>query len=413
MGRIFLFIFLLPSICFAATDSDTYLLIDNYALSIPEKSYSNLEELTSQLIKQAKNDREKLRSIFVWIAHNIQYDKELSEKDKRYFDDVSPVKTFQRKRTVCSGYSLLAEKMMSDALGRKVYYVGGNSKGYGVELHSHAWNAVELEGKWYFIDCTWGAGYLDSEKDFIKEFNDFYFLTPPELFIYTHLPDDSKWQRLEKPITKEEFTDLVKITPNYFKYSINMISHNKSVIEADSALSIKLVSQEDILFTSTLDDLESKYFDRYVFTQKKSNSWEVNVLFPKPGAHRVRIYGKPKGQEGSYPEILSYAVSVNKIGNGEVGFPETFQRFRENGCYLYCPMTAFLNEFSKHFIKISIPNAVRAAVVQGKNWQYLSRDDNEFYSYLKLRPGLATVYAIFKGESQFSGLIQYKVEGLY
>ncbi len=58
----------------------------------------------------------------------------------------------------------------------------------------HFWNVIKLDNKWYFIETTWSAGYYEKDK-YIKRFEPFWFLTPPEQFIYFHLPNekDIKW----------------------------------------------------------------------------------------------------------------------------------------------------------------------------------------------------------------------------
>jgi transglutaminase/protease-like cytokinesis protein 3 len=54
---------------------------------------------------------------------------------------------------------------------------------------------IKLEDEnWYLIDSTWGV----KDKDNLdSEVNDFYFLTDPKKFVYTHLPENEKWQLLD------------------------------------------------------------------------------------------------------------------------------------------------------------------------------------------------------------------------
>jgi hypothetical protein len=106
---------------------------------------------------------------------------------------------------------------LSAQTGLKVVSVRGFAKDSGyVEGASfnetnHAWNAIWLENRWWLIDATWGAGYL-SEKGFVKEFNEFFFLAPPDKLIWTHLPEDAKWQLLDMPITLSQFEQRPRAT---------------------------------------------------------------------------------------------------------------------------------------------------------------------------------------------------------
>lgn len=62
---------------------------------------------------------------------------------------------------------------------------GINSEG---NTENHAWNYVQLNEKWYAIDCTWddpiiiGPGFLSN----ISKYK--YFLKGEEEFSQTHLP---------------------------------------------------------------------------------------------------------------------------------------------------------------------------------------------------------------------------------
>ena len=57
---------------------------------------------------------------------------------------------------------------------------------------------------WYFVDPTWGSGYL-SDGRFVKQINNFYFMTKPKDMIRSHMPFDPLWQFLYNPVTNQEF----------------------------------------------------------------------------------------------------------------------------------------------------------------------------------------------------------------
>jgi len=61
------------------------------------------------------------------------------------------------------------------------------------------------------------AGYTDKNKKFNKEFNNFFFLTPPQSFITNHFPYinnnievSKKWQLLENPLTLEIYSKSIQ-----------------------------------------------------------------------------------------------------------------------------------------------------------------------------------------------------------
>lgn len=56
-------------------------------------------------------------------------------------------------KAVCQGYALAFQKFM-DTMGIPCYIAKGTiSSTSGTQ--SHAWNIVQLEGEWYYVDCTW------------------------------------------------------------------------------------------------------------------------------------------------------------------------------------------------------------------------------------------------------------------
>lgn len=57
--------------------------------------------------------------------------------------------------------------MMAISAGLECRFVSGTADGGG-----HAWNQVKVNGKWYYIDCTWddpvGGGY-ENYKYYLSE----------------------------------------------------------------------------------------------------------------------------------------------------------------------------------------------------------------------------------------------------
>jgi transglutaminase/protease-like cytokinesis protein 3 len=166
--------------------------IDQHALSTPENEESSIESLAAYLTKPAKNDMEKARAIYRWVTKNIDYNVQgLFEGD---YGNVSAEGVLKSRRSVCSGYSNIFEKLANES-GLKTVIISGYAKGYnytpGMRFSGqtdHAWNAVKIDGKWYLIDSTWGAGWLGVDKKYHREFNDYYFLTSPKEFINRHFP---------------------------------------------------------------------------------------------------------------------------------------------------------------------------------------------------------------------------------
>ena len=83
---------------------------------------------------------------------------------------------------MCEGYAR-GFKYILDELGIPCVLISGTATNSNGETESHAWNYVELEGKWYAVDVTWddpvivGDGYITSDvkyKNFLKGSDTFF-----------------------------------------------------------------------------------------------------------------------------------------------------------------------------------------------------------------------------------------------
>ncbi len=182
--------------------------IDDHARSAPFSVGRNLKKLTEYLVEPAKNDSQKVRSFYIWITDNIKYD--LNAYLSGDHGSLEPEDVLRTKDAVCQGYSQLF-KAMCDQAGIQAFLISGYSKGYGYRANNvitepdHAWNIVNIDGRWELIDATWGSGYVNEKNKYVTRFNESFFLSNPETFIYTHLPEAPMWQLLDCPISLETF----------------------------------------------------------------------------------------------------------------------------------------------------------------------------------------------------------------
>ena len=207
-----------------------YSKIDKILDQTPEREETSLSQLIKYFQRGSKNlsEIEKAYLIYKWITLNIEYDF-AGVNDKNY--DVSAEATFNRGKSICEGYSNLFNKISSD-LNLIVEKILGHSKGFNFELtdkfeesETHAWNAIQINKVWYFIETTWGAGYSEDHKNFIKKFTSYYFLTPPIQFIRGHFPEEAKWQLLPKKeiIDQKKFMEFVDLKSTFFELGFESI----------------------------------------------------------------------------------------------------------------------------------------------------------------------------------------------
>jgi transglutaminase/protease-like cytokinesis protein 3 len=115
---------------------------------------------------------------------------------------------------------------------------------------NHRWNAVLIDSTWNLLDVTWGSGFISYSDQFVKAYDDYYFLTPPEDFIRDHYPEDYRWTLLSDPPTLREFYRTPFKHSAFSKYTISSFAPAKGVIEVSVGDTINI--------ELTMVDIENK-----------------------------------------------------------------------------------------------------------------------------------------------------------
>ena len=190
--------------------------IDKNSKTVPD-SLMDYKDIAFYLTNDLKTDTEKARAIYIWIAHNIQYDLTQMNSGKRYDSDQAIIdEVLNDRKGICQHYSELF-LAMSKSVGLESFLISGYTRdvfGKIADL-SHAWNGVKIDSNYYLIDVTWVAGY-EFKGRYIHKFRDDYFLKSPQDFIKNHMPFDPIWQFINNPINNNDF-----ISKDFSKLDIN------------------------------------------------------------------------------------------------------------------------------------------------------------------------------------------------
>ncbi|MFH1069849.1 MAG: hypothetical protein V1794_09565 [Candidatus Glassbacteria bacterium] len=423
--------------------------IDRHALNAPPEIVSNLDSLVDYLVRPAHNEVERLRAIFRWITANIVYDsegffaafstqfetaptkekpenKEGAGQAEAAGEALTPEMVLQRRIANCDGYSLLMEAMakriqqMTDLTQRvtslKIVKIKGFAKGFGYRVGSgfdksnHAWNAVNINGEWKMIDCTWGAGHPDERGQFVSEFEDYYFLTPPAELVYTHYPEDPAWQFIDRKVTKDEFIGLAFLWPAFYKYGMHLNTHPGAIIQTGGEIEISIGAPDSLLLDADLIGGGQLLEGNYTFIQNEQGGSRIKAVFPRPGEYVLRLYSKVNGSEEPYKETLNYKVLAS-AGEGEnIGFPLVYEKFLSNRACLYEPLQGRLKRGAIVSFKIKVPNAANAAVVVDDRWEQLASVDSVFGGEVTVDGASVGIYARFHGSLDYDCLLEYETE---
>jgi len=197
--------------------------IDRHAHLTPSNAEKSIPALAAYLTKTSKNDLEKARAIYIWLTDNISYDDKGFNTDQ--FSPTDSESVLKYRKGVCSGFANLYYSLGQEA-GLNIKKVGGYSKGYSYtpgdkfEKADHAWNLININGKWRIFDATWGQGYGTNVKGKLKstkKFGEFWFNTSPYEAIFTHLPEDTRDAHVSPPIGLREFEYLPEVNKQYFE----------------------------------------------------------------------------------------------------------------------------------------------------------------------------------------------------
>ncbi|XP_053159183.1 kyphoscoliosis peptidase-like isoform X2 [Hemicordylus capensis] len=278
--------------------------LDAYASKVDVKD--SIETLVNTLLQKAHGDLEKVRAIWIWICHHIEY----SKAEKSY----EPADVFRLRKSICAGYAALFQKMCSIAgieCKRLLGYSKGSSYKVGKDFKDtyHAWNAVYLDGRWHLLDSTWGSGSVDDTcSKFTFRYKEFYFLTHPALFINNHFPDDHKWQLLNPTLTLQQFGDNMQYRTKFYSLGLLAASPGTSVFETDNGkATVFIESCSPTFFQSTLNGVND-----CCLTTLQRNGMKLEVYPQKRGTHCLNIYAKASRRE-NYSHVLEYSLKCGSV----------------------------------------------------------------------------------------------------
>ena len=102
----------------------------------------------NQVVKDGMSEEEKVKAIHDYLIYSANYVNDGNYQSAENWA-YGAGGVLIHKEGVCQSYAI-AFYMMAVSAGLDCKFVTGTAKGGG-----HAWNQVKVDGKWYYIDCTW------------------------------------------------------------------------------------------------------------------------------------------------------------------------------------------------------------------------------------------------------------------
>jgi hypothetical protein len=401
-----------PTALAAQKPADSFAATDALADAAPPPVEQSVPALASYLGRAGSDEITKVRALYRWITGHIDYDVRGFRAGR--YGDLSPEGVLRSRLTVCEGYARLAEAL-GTAMGLQVQLVPGWSKGYGYVSGqrfdgptNHAWNAVRVDGQWRLMDATWGAGYLDEQTQFVRRFQEHYFLTAPDEFIFDHLPQDPQWQLLAQPISAAEYESLVYLRPMFFLAGFRIGSHPHARIAAADHVTVTLGVTEPVQVAARVVDAASDrpFAEELTFVQVSATEARIDAVFPRAGDYVLRVFAKPLGTDGSLSWVLDYRVQASRGASG-AAFPLAYESFGARGATLLEPLSGVLQAGRTYRFRLRAPGALDVTVVAGGRWTHLAASGEEFSGDVLASRGNVVVYARYESSADFTGLLRY------
>ena len=254
-----------------------------------------LPGVVSSLISGISDQFLKAKTLHDWICDNIAYDTNIYFSGRVTAQDY--ISVLKKKQAVCSGYSNLFNQMCKLA-GIESIVINGYSKGFGYtgkigKNTDHAWNAINTGNKWYLIDVTWDAGYVD-QKTYIKEYSTEWLFLDSRPFLYSHLPEEDAYQYYAPTLTADDFMREPYIAGIFFQYGLSLKSDKpeyNNAIDGTFAFDIGL-SNANIYVSSRLRTPRQQNIDAASWADRKGNVVTIEFDVPDTNEYKGHVFAR-------------------------------------------------------------------------------------------------------------------------
>ena len=248
---------------------------------------------------------------------------------------------------------------------------------------NHKYNVINLDGKWYPIDSTWGAGHSNGDE-YIREFCEFYFLADPELLIKTHFPSDEKWQLTKKIYKLSEFEKWPKVFHIFYECGFRHFYPEEGSFELNESNTTKFIiygenmKKKGLMCSISLlgnKENKNKENEKLSFMNFYDDKIEIYCSFNKKGKYLVSFLGN-KGDSIIHTSVLSYTVKVANNSKKILNYPETY--YGHELINIIKPLNGILNSGEK--VKFKLESDLETIFIEnGVEKEYLKKNEDGFF----------------------------------
>ena len=154
-----------------------------------QKATKKLDEVIKSLNLDGKSDYDKFKAVTNWIVSNVRYD---DDNETKYQHDLTGA--VLDGLAVCDGYAGTFY-YMANAVGLNALFEDGITNSNRIR---HAWNLVEIDGTYYYVDPT--NAYFKEDGEPGKE------LLPGQKYLFSlYTPDNTTIEDTYKNISQDDY----------------------------------------------------------------------------------------------------------------------------------------------------------------------------------------------------------------
>eukprot|EP00090_Calanus_glacialis_P005526 TRINITY_DN14284_c0_g1_i2.p1 TRINITY_DN14284_c0_g1~~TRINITY_DN14284_c0_g1_i2.p1 ORF type:complete len:1081 (-),score=244.64 TRINITY_DN14284_c0_g1_i2:1211-4453(-) len=290
-------------------------VIDETAKTAATETYKTFSNLVRVLVGRCASELDKARAIFRYITEKkfnhrswfLYYPEEGNTRG-------APTELLRGVEFGIETKALLFKRMCAYA-GLHAIVIKGFCKAKDYKPAEefvdnrwrNAWNAVYVAGGWRLVQPNWAAMQVNTKaaRETRQIYQDHYFLTDADKFIFEFFPKAAEHQFLEHPITKEEFEQLPLLRSTFFHFGLGL-ARSEGLIQASvhcdekGEANIYLNSQNDVSFHYTLTNFKTgstsvkapggKFpLGRFVMMSTRDEETNFNIHVPHKGNYLLEI----------------------------------------------------------------------------------------------------------------------------
>jgi len=290
-------------------------VIDETAKNAAKDNWKTFTKLVRHLVGRCSSDVDKARAIFRFITekkfnHRVWFLYYPEEGNTRG----APTELLRGVEFGIETRALLFKRMCAYA-GLHAIVIKGFCKAKDYKPSEefldtrwrNAWNAVYVGGGWRLVQPYWAAMSVNTKaaREMRQIYQDHYFLTDADKFIFEFFPKAAEHQFLEHPITMEEFINLPLLRSTFFHFGLGLARSEgliQATVECDDRgeANIYLNSQNDVSFHYTMFNFKTgstsvkapggKFpLARYVMMSTKDEETNFNIHVPAKGSYLIEI----------------------------------------------------------------------------------------------------------------------------